>query len=193
MDAAGASAFAKRKARTLEAADTANTANAADMRGAKADATNVSTAAEAANVSAAAEAAAHVCTTAEAAAHAATMPAAASAAPRIGLRNRQARSQQGRRQNRDRLSHRLLHSVNGTERAISKLARTEASDELEIGFLPRSTIKMTFRHFTPRSRRCAASLSTGDSFAHSFGLRRDNARRWLEGFCRAELFESFEG
>jgi hypothetical protein len=114
MDAAGARAFAKREARTIEAADTANMADATDVLAAT-DATNASTAAEAADVGTSAEAATHMSATAEAAASVSTT---ATAAARIGLRNRQGRSQQGRRQNRDRLSHRLLHSVDGTERAI---------------------------------------------------------------------------
>jgi hypothetical protein len=152
-NAAGMRAFTTHGAEIIKAADIAATdmANAADMRGAKAgdrtnaDATNVSTAAKAANVSA----------TAEAAAHSASVTAAAASAPRIGLRNRQARSQQGRRQNRHHFSHRLLHSGYWNGAHHFKVARTEASDEMEIGILLRTTIKMTFRQFTPPSRRCA--------------------------------------
>jgi hypothetical protein len=152
VDAAGMRASTKRHAGTIKAAaDPANTANAADMRGAKAgdrtnaDATNVSAAAEGANMS----------TATEGTAHSASVTATASAAPRLGLYNAQARSQQRRRQNRHRFSHRLLHSVIGMARATSRLRA--ASDELEIGILPRSTIKMTFRHFTPSSRKSPTS------------------------------------
>jgi hypothetical protein len=176
VDAAGTRASAKRHAGTIKAAaDPANTANATDMHGTKAgdranaDATNVSAAAEGANVSTATEAAAHVGPTSEAAAHTASVPAAASAAPRLGLYNAQAQSQQGRRQNRHRFSHRLLHSVIGMVRATSWCA---ASDELEIGILPRSTIKMTFKQFTPSSRKIATSASNPDPFLRLPAPRR---------------------
>jgi hypothetical protein len=175
VDAAGTRASTKRHAGTIKAADPANTANATDMRGAKAgdraNATNVSAAAEGANVSTATEAAAHVGPTSEAAAHSASVTAAASAAPRLGLYNAKARSQQSRRQNRHRFSHRLLHSVIGMVRATSWCA---ASDELEIGILPRSTIKMTFKQFTLSSRK---STTSGQSQTHSYaspGLRHDD-------------------
>jgi hypothetical protein len=146
-NAAGMRAFTTHGAEIIKAADiaAADKANAADMRGAKAgdrtnaDATNVSTAAKAANVRAAAETATH------------SASVTAASAPRIGLRNRQARSQQGRRQNRHHFSHRLLHSGYWNGAHHFKVARTKASDELEIGILLRTTIKMTFRQFTPPS------------------------------------------
>jgi high-affinity K+ transport system ATPase subunit B len=117
LDATGTRVSANRDARTIKAADAADPANmadAADMRDSKS--TNSTNATK---VSAAAEAA-HVGTSAEAATHTASVSAAASAAARIGLRNCQGRSQQGRRQNRDHFSHRLLHSVVGMLRATSR-------------------------------------------------------------------------
>jgi hypothetical protein len=94
VDASGTRAFTNCDAGPIKAA---------------AEATNVSPATKAADVSATAEAA-HVSAAAEAAAHTASVPAAASAAPRIGLRNSQARSQQGCRQNRHRFSH-IAYSI----------------------------------------------------------------------------------
>jgi hypothetical protein len=144
MDTTGTRAFAKRDAGAIEAADPANTANAAT------ETTDVGSAAETTDV-AAAKAAAHAAcvAAAKAAAHTASVSSASAsaAATRIGLRNRQARRQQGHRQNRDHFSHRLLLSVIGMVRVTSRL-RTEASDELEIGILLRLTTKMTFRQFT---------------------------------------------
>jgi hypothetical protein len=147
MDPAGTRAFAKREAGAVKAADPANTANAAT------ESTDVGSAAEAtadAAYVAAAKAAAHatcVAAAKAAAAHTASVSSASAAATRIGLRNRQARRQQGHRQNRDHFSHRLLLSVIGMVRVIQGRA-PKLPNELEIGILFRLTTKMTFRQFT---------------------------------------------
>jgi hypothetical protein len=72
----------------------------------------------------------------------------------------------------------IVYSIQLTERSapFSKLARAEASDELEIGILPRSTIKMTFRHFTAPGAPFARSPGATTTAARSL---KDFAERIL--------------
>jgi hypothetical protein len=119
-----ASASANTNAEVIASSDASDVslAKPADMTHTAADvraATNatqpadVSPAAKSADVSTSAEATAHAArvAAAEAAAHTTRVTAATAAAARVCLRGKQARRQQGRRQNRYHLSHRFLHSV----------------------------------------------------------------------------------